>query len=47
MEQVFSYFVSIGAGLTLGVALVALPIYWIVQKVKNRGGRKHAAKQPY
>jgi predicted RND superfamily exporter protein len=36
MDQVFGYFVSIGAGLALGIALVVLPIYWIIQKVKNR-----------
>ena len=38
-SAVFLYFVSIGAGLTFGVAIVAIPSVLIYQKMKARGNR--------
>lgn len=42
MEGVFSYFVAIGAGLTTGIVVVLLPVAWIYQKIKRKGGQNHA-----
>lgn len=38
MENVFSYFFAIGAGLTMGVIVVALPGYWLLNKI-SKGGK--------
>jgi hypothetical protein len=43
MDNVFYYFVAIGAGLTTGIILVLLPSYWAFNKLKNRRVNKHAA----
>lgn len=43
-SQVFSYFLAIGAGLTMGVALIALPGLYIAKRIlKGKGEKKHAA----
>jgi hypothetical protein len=42
MNDVFGYFVAIGAGLTTGVALVGLPVYWLVMKLRSRRAKAHA-----
>lgn len=34
---VFIYFLSIGSGLSFGVALVALPAYLLYKKIQSRG----------
>lgn len=43
--DVFIYFVAIGSGLTLGVAMVALPGLYFGKKIitgkANKGGKKH------
>lgn len=45
MEGVFSYFVSIGAGLATGVSLVFLPSAWLYNKIKNKGGKDNGTIQ--
>lgn len=40
MDAVFSYFVSIGAGLTTGVVVVLLPSAWLYSKIKRGKGGK-------
>lgn len=42
MEDVFGYFVAIGAGVTTGIALVSLPLYFIVNKLRTRRKKGHA-----
>lgn len=37
MDNVFSYFFAIGAGLTFGVSIVLLPALWIYKKLGKRG----------
>jgi len=39
MEDVFSYFVSIGAGLSFGLSLGAVPALAIWRYLKRRGER--------
>lgn len=43
--DVFSYFAAIGSGLTLGVAVVALPGLYVAKKIitgrTNKGGKKN------
>lgn len=41
MEGVFSYFVAIGAGLTTGIAVIFLPVAWLLNKMKRKGGKEH------
>lgn len=41
MEGVFIYFVMIGAGLTTGIGIVALPSYWIYKKLSRKRGSTH------
>lgn len=44
-SAVFMYFFSIGAGLALGIVAIALPTYWILQKLKVKGGKDTNVKQ--
>ncbi|NEU27713.1 hypothetical protein [Paenibacillus kribbensis] len=41
--SVFSYFFAIGSGLALGVAWVTVLSFWLVNKIKNKGVKQHAA----
>lgn len=42
-SAVFLYFVSIGAGLTLGISIIAIPSLMLYNKLKVRGER-HVVK---
>jgi len=44
LQNVFGYFMSIGAGLAFGFVIVLVPSYIIFNKI--RGGKKHVGK-PY
>lgn len=39
LENVFSYFFAIGAGLTFGIAIVLLPGIWIYNNLRKRVDR--------
>lgn len=41
MESVFSYFIAIGSGLSLGIAMVFLPSVWLFKKINAKGVREH------
>lgn len=38
--DVFSYFMAIGSGLSLGVAVVVLPGLWVAKKIMTKKGAK-------
>lgn len=38
-SDVFSYFLAIGAGLSLGIAIIALPTTYLIKRIV-RGGKK-------
>lgn len=40
MENVFMYFVMIGAGLALGVSIVTIPSILIFNRFKSMSGRR-------
>lgn len=44
MDNVFSYFFAIGAGLTSGIAIIVLPILWFARR---KEGVKNNHVRPY
>lgn len=38
--DVFSYFMAIGSGLSLGIAVVVLPGLWVAKKIMTKKGAK-------
>ncbi|MFD0717671.1 hypothetical protein [Paenibacillus sp. GCM10027626] len=44
MEDVFAYFVAIGAGLGIGITLGALPALAIWRYIKRKGAAAHGFK---
>lgn len=44
LENVFSYFVAIGSGLTFGIAIVAIPGILLIRKWTKDGARNVRSK---
>lgn len=44
MEDVFSYFFSIGVGTSFGLSVGAIPALLVVRYMKRKGGERHARK---
>jgi len=42
MESVFGYFVAIGAGLSVGLSLGAIPALLVWRWIKRKEGRRNA-----